>query len=462
MNFINYPNINNKNLYKFLVFTTFSLLPISFILGNSAININIILADLLLILYSIKFNDWKWTKDNFFKLLIIIQFYLVISSIYSIFFTTNYDFFNTHHKHLINDGIIHDGIIYDGLFRSLNFLKYILLVFSFSLINKFKIELNNLIKAWSIVVFIILFDVFFEKIFGNNILGNVSPDQTRIISFFGEEMIVGSYLLLFGFIISSYWIDKKNIKHSYKIFFNILIILIPFAIFISGEKSNFIKSIIILFVLFIFIQKDKLVIQKKKLIFILILALVSLFYFNDYTRIKYSEILKRTRILNENKNINLRLLDFTFVTYFYHYDVAWKIFKDNPVLGVGSKNFRWQCHKPEYFNSKKKLSAARCSTHPHQVHFELLSEQGAIGYMLIMGILLNFFIKVTINSYKKNNTLRSSTSLYFIIFLIPLLPGGGIFSTYSGSSFWLAVALLNYLNNSKKARFYDKINKRLK
>ena len=159
MNFINYPNTNIQNFYKIFVFSIFSLLPISFVLGNLAINLNIIFASLSLVIYSIAHNDWKWTRDKFFKLLIIIQFYLIVSSIYSIFFIINYEFFDANHKH----------VVYDGLYRSLSFSKYILFVFSLFLIKKFKIKLDNLIKDWSVIIFIILFDVFFEKIFGNNI-----------------------------------------------------------------------------------------------------------------------------------------------------------------------------------------------------------------------------------------------------------------------------------------------------
>ena len=440
MNFINYPNINSQNFYKVFIFSIFSLLPISFVFGNLAININIIIVDLSLIIYSLKFNDWKWTKDNFFKLLLIIQFYLIANSIYGIFFSTNYEFFNNYHKQLT-----YNEVIYDGLYRSLGFIKFILLVFSFSLLGKFGIRLENLIKVWSTIILIILFDVFFEKIFGNNIIGNISPDRTRIISFFGTEMIVGAYLLLFGFIISSYWIDIKNIKYSYKIFFNFLIVIVPFAIFASGEKSNFIKSILIFSILFYFIPIDKLVINKKKLILILIVSLISLFSFHDYTKIKYKTFYKR--IFNQDNN---KILDFSTIRYFNHYEAAWNIFKDNPTLGIGNKNFRWHCHKPKYFNKEKKLSQSRCSTHPHQVHFELLSEQGVLGYILILGILLNFLIKIVINSYKKNEILKFSLSIYLIIFLIPLLPGGGIFSTTSGANFWLAIALLNYLINKKK------------
>ena len=142
MNFMNSSN-HNQYFLNFFVILFFSLLPVSIILGNLAININIILIDLSLILYSVLFNDWKWTKTKLFKSLILIQIYLVFSSIYSIIFKFDHQY------------------IYESLYRSLGFIKYVILVFSFSLIHKLKIKLDFIIKIWSIIVIITIFDVFF-------------------------------------------------------------------------------------------------------------------------------------------------------------------------------------------------------------------------------------------------------------------------------------------------------------
>ena len=38
---------------------------------------------------------------------------------------------------------------------------------------------------------------FFEKFFGQNIIGNVSPDGTRVVSFFKDELVVGAFFILF-------------------------------------------------------------------------------------------------------------------------------------------------------------------------------------------------------------------------------------------------------------------------
>ena len=71
---------------------------------------------------------------------------------------------------------------------------------------------------------------------------------------------------------------------------------------------------------------------------------------------------------------------FQNIKYFQHYETAIEIFKNHKLNGIGNKNFRFECHDKKYFKENSKLTSQRCSTHPHQIHFELLSEQGLIGY----------------------------------------------------------------------------------
>ena len=199
MNFINSSN-HNQYFLNFIVFIFFSLLPVSLILGNLAININIICIDLSLILYSILFNDWKWTKSKLFKSLILIQIYLIFSSIYSIIFKFDHQY------------------IYEGLYRSVGLSKQRSTIgMGWDMIDKLKMKFDFIIKIWSIITIVTILDVFYEKIFGHNIFGFISPDHTRIVSFFKNEMVVGAFLLLFGLITSVCFIDKKSKKKTYKI-----------------------------------------------------------------------------------------------------------------------------------------------------------------------------------------------------------------------------------------------------
>ena len=66
--------LDGKTLDIYLIII-YSLLPISLILGNLLININILIIAITLIIYCYKNNIWNWTNTLEFKLLVLIQFY---------------------------------------------------------------------------------------------------------------------------------------------------------------------------------------------------------------------------------------------------------------------------------------------------------------------------------------------------------------------------------------------------
>ena len=239
---------------------------------------------------------------------------------------------------------------------------------------------------------------------------------------------------------------NKKLKKTKKIFINIIFFLIPLAVLISGERSNFIKCLILFSLILFFIKSNQLLISKFK-VFILVLSMVFIsIIVSPNIYIKQTEFFKRIFISNNAE----KFLDrFQKITYLSHYDVAWEIFKDNPINGVGSKNFRIKCAEEKYFNTELLFSSKRCSTHPHQLHFELLSEQGIIGYLLFFYLALRFIFTNLSKSFESRNIFFTGINLYLLVFLIPLLPGGSIFSTLNGSLFWLIFALANMRFNKK-------------
>ena len=112
--------------------------------------------------------------------------------------------------------------------------------------------------------------------------------------------------------------------------------------------------------------------NKKKIFLILILSFFIAIFSNNLIFIKQTEFFKRILIVKDDVKFSD---NFQNIKYFAHYDVALKIFKKYPVLGTGSKNFRNECSKKEYINEKIKLTHNRCSTHPHQIHFEIVNIQ---------------------------------------------------------------------------------------
>lgn len=408
-------------MYINLIISLFSLLPLSMILGNFMININIIVIDLIFLSVCLTQKKWEWCKGKFFLTILIFYFYLIINSIFNYYQNPSY------------------GI--DGIVRSVSFIKFIIFLYSFQLLIPNKDVLNKVIFFWICTVSMVIFDVFFEKYFGFNTLGFKSLDNTRIISFFYDESIVGSFLFCFGFISCTYFLQENNNSNRNRTILNFLIFLILIAVFFSGERSNFIKSFFLFSLIILLINSEKLIIKKYILFIILLISLVSSTLISKTIYVKQTEFFKRIFVKKDAQNFLDRVSN---VKYFAHYDTAWRIFLNYPINGIGSKNFRNECKKIEYLNTNLKHSINRCNTHPHQVHFELLSEQGLIGYLLFFYLIWllirkNFF-------FHKKNIFFLSINLYLLIFLLPILPGGSIFSSTSGFTFWIIFSLLNYFN----------------
>ena len=394
----------------------FSLIPISFFLGNLFINLNIILIDLYFLILCIKNKNWNWLRERTFIFIFLFYLYLIFNSSYSIQNPVG-DFFSVQ--------------------RSLGFLRYIILIFAVENLM-FKNKRFELIFAfWSFITIVTLIDILFEFSFGFNLAGNVSPNHFRIVSFFGDELVVGSIILFFGYLTAIFFLINFKNNHKTKIISNIILISIPIIIFLTGERSNSIKSIILFSILIFFIKDYLLIINKAKLFFIFLIIITSSLFLSENMKKNHFAFFERigrvqsTNIINKLENIQ----------YIAHYDTAIRIFKNYPITGIGSRNFRYECANPRYHNEKLKMNSHRCATHPHQIHFELLSEHGLIGYLFI----IIFFLTFLFNNFKifllKRNLYHLTTLLYIFVTLIPLLPSGSLFSTFNASLFWLNFAL---------------------
>ena len=61
------------------------ILPISLVAGNAAININILLIDLLFLIYCFKYKIWSWLKKDIFLYLMVLYIFLNLNSLFSYF-----------------------------------------------------------------------------------------------------------------------------------------------------------------------------------------------------------------------------------------------------------------------------------------------------------------------------------------------------------------------------------------
>ena len=406
-NFI--PPKENVLPYYLLIF-----FPIFLILGNLFINFFYIIFTFLAI-FSFK-GSQKFYKSYVFYLLIFFLIYLTINLFFSINFNNSFP----------------------------RLIKFILIIFFIkefqNLIQNKNLPFEKILSYWSLVFFIVSFDIIFELLIGFNILGFYTLMPGRIASFFGDELVVGGFYHFISLLVLAFFINQK-FSNSIILILAISIILISFAI---GERANFIKLSLSIFLFLIFILKTSFL--KKVGISSIILVLLSVIALtNDNIKYRYYDQIK---VIYSSDGL---IKYFKESQYGAHQNAAYKIFKNNLFFGVGLKNFREESKREIYKNDEFKKTDARQATHPHQIHLELLSEIGLLGYLAFF-VLILYSIYYSMKNYLINKNIYQFASILFIISnLIPLIPSGSIFSTFNGGIFWFNFALMLSFNKYSKS-----------
>ena len=121
---------------------------------------------------------------------------------------------------------------------------------------------------------------------------------------------------------------------------------------------------------------------------------------------------------------------------------------EKPLLGSGAKTFRYICDEDKYkvdrFKEPFKFWQFSCSTHPHNLYMQILSETGIIGFIFLMC----FFIYIIINLFKK--LLKNITETYYkksiyiclLVNFFPFAPSGNFFNNYVSMIYILPISLM--------------------
>ena len=427
-----YLNIIN-NYFIFL----FSFIPLSLVLGSSISLLNILLIDISFLFFLFYLKDFSFLKNKAFQFLLLIYIYLIFNSLISV-----------------------DQSI--GISRNFGFIRIIIFFVAVNYFFRSEEFSKKVFLMWFLMITIVLIDVLIESFSGRNIFGWGSSelngvlqvDGDRIVSFFKDEPIVGGflnafYLIIIGFLNVRY--GKKN-----KNFILIISFFILFCIFLTGERSNSIKALLGITFFYMFFReyqvKNKIFLISGISIFILGMILSS-----DYLKMRYIYQIKS--LISNNQ------------LYFKNYISAYYIFKDNKLFGVGNKNYRIvACSKHQEMADKiiakhgvssEKLGSHgekadkligqlkyTCITHPHQIYFELLSEHGIFGTILILYLMYKLVLSKILFRFKELNYIQIGSGLYITFIFLPLIPSGSFFTDYSITLFALNLGIF-YATNMK-------------
>lgn len=417
------------------------LIPPSFIAGPFILELLLLILFFKFCISQKKITDYFIYFKNFFSLIFFsFNFYLIIC--------------------LIIFQRFEDGILYSSLY-----FRYGLYIISLAYLFHKKRELIiYFFISITATIFALSFDATIQYFFDYNIFGIEKISRYRVSSFFGTELILGSFLVKISpIMLSFYYFFDKNYKNNLISKFTIIFLFFTnfFIIAISGGRTSFFMYLMLVVFLFLFLELN----YKKKIIFALI-STILIFSILSFNKSFKERLIDRTlyelsdKFESKNKDwsykrseyFKLDKLPFYIFTpeHTNYYITSLKIFNDNKLFGAGPKSFRKYCKDKRYL-----VNTWSCSTHPHNYYFQLLAETGFLGFIFLIISLILFFIylyrikkSVIYNNNEKNFLIILISSL--IINLFPLMPTGNFFNNWNTILVLLPLSLILMFNYDRK------------
>ena len=205
--------MKSQFLYQTLQSSIIILMPVLLISGPFLSDLGVSIVSILFLINSKKNNLVKYYKNYYFKIFILFWLILILSSLLS-------------ENTLIS---LKNSLFY---FRFGIFSLCVWYLLDTKILKIKYIFISILICFTSLII-----DGYAQYIFGKNLFGYELYDKYRVSSFFGSELILGSYLarffpILFGLFI---YLDKPN-KNKLMLFaLTIIFILSEGLIFLSAK-----------------------------------------------------------------------------------------------------------------------------------------------------------------------------------------------------------------------------------
>ena len=148
--------------------------------------------------------------------------------------------------------------------------------------------------------------------------------------------------------------------------------------------------------------------------------------------------------INKNSVHNLDI-------YMGHYLIAKELFQQNPILGVGPKNYTQHCNN----NKKYQTLPYICTTHPHNSYIQLLSETGLAGALTILLLFIIFSFNsakhIYLKLFKNKNVFNFPEICLLSSMLITLWPfvtSGSFFNNYLSIIYFFPVGIFIWLRRN--------------
>ncbi len=437
-----FTNIDSKiNLPKFFLGYSICLFPLFLLVGPLVSEIYLITIIFFSLFYIISKKQIFYLKNKFIFFFFLFYISTVSSTLYNFY---NFDYTKS-------------GVLF---FRLPLFSLAIWFI-----LDRYNVFNKKIVLFYTIFLLIIILDALIQYYTGKNILG-YEMLRSRISSFFGDELILGSFIIRVIPIFMVFLMMSNKIKENrIDFFYSLIISLLCTIVYLSGERTSF--FLLILFFLTIFLLSKYL---RKLIIFIMIslvffgLIIPKFQTFDQQNPLNRMFVKTFNQITGVNTNTEEHKKKFFNKVYMFshdhhgHYLLSYKIFKDNPILGTGVKGFRYLCRNKIYILEKDD----GCSTHPHNTYVQILVSNGIIGFSLLLFAFF-FIIKEILacrkklnfkNKFDKNEISKGIILSAIFINLWPLIPSGNFFNNWTSMIYFYPIGFYLYFKHLNE----EKIN----
>ena len=312
------------------------------------------------------------------------------------------------------------------------------------LIDKDKSILTYFFYALILCFSSLVIDGYFQYFTGANLFG-LKMTIGRVSSFFGNELIMGSYLSrLFPLLFALFLVKKKRKFEIY--FIGLLFILVDILVYISGERSSFFflnLSTVFIIILIKEYQKFRLVTFIIAIMCIIGLSINSpkmsdRMFKGPAQDMGLTKSSKQPTIFTPSHDSLIR--------------TAYNMFKAQPILGHGPKMFREICKDEKYA-----VGLSPCMTHPHNFYVQLLAETGILGFLFLFSALgyvlyaaLRQFKSIIFKQKRPLTDYQVCLLAGILITVWPFSPNGNFFNNWLMITYSLPVGFYLQSVYSKK------------
>jgi O-antigen ligase len=328
-----------------------------------------------------------------------------------------------------------------------SFIRFFLFALAIGFYGFRELSFNKVFKIWFIIILLFCFDIYFQFFFRVNIFGVEQHEAGRLSGVLGDELVAGSFLAqIFAPVLGliAFLIFFKKIKKINFFFLIFSLVYILLACLITGERMSFVfLTSLFLILFFIVLFHKKQFIKIFLLILLLFIIFISAFNFSKTVESRYKEF-------------GSIVTNIYTSSWWKLYNSAYRLWLKKPFTGYGLKNYRVNCDL-ELTDINLKNPHQLCSTHPHNLYLELLSETGLIGLLFFLSFFFIFFKKIFTKIKFKlrdfNTLIIVSCSISIFLILWPIKTSGSFYTSWNGLFLWLLLGMVlnkrNYINKQE-------------